>query len=97
MSTCSGINRDSRIDENLTIAENALPGSFPEGKMKPVEEEVGMLERITLPVNLYKKVFRFIKKTPDPFSSQRWERNYVVEDDCLGFNVTKCLYVAYLL
>lgn len=65
----------------------------------------------TLPVNLYKTVFRFINMTPDPFSSYvfmtkqlnkvvfpspGWERNYVIEENCFGFNVTKCLYVDYL-
>ena len=78
------------------------------------EEAINITETLvweTLPVNIYKNVFRFISETPDPlssyvfmtkqlnrivFPSPGWERNYVVENNCFGFNVTKCLYVDYL-
>lgn len=98
---------------NAIIALSVYRTLLEDGvKKKEAIETAGTLVWATLPVDLYKKVFRFIEKTPDPFSSYvfmtkqlnrmmfpspGWERYYVVEeDDRFGFDVTKCLYVDYL-
>jgi len=100
---------------NLTNAIIALScyrslldhGFTEEGAIKKTEDLVWT----TLPVGVYKTMFRLIGTTPDPFvsycamtkqlnkvlfPSPGWEREYISNENCFGFNVKKCLYVDYL-
>jgi hypothetical protein len=92
----------------LSSYRSLLDHGFSEEDTIEITEE---LVWATLPVDMYKMIFRCIGTTPDPFASYcimtkqlnkilfpspGWEREYISNENCFGFNVKKCLYVDYL-